>query len=409
MIDTLRLNLSDCTISSHTPLTIERASYTHDDQQIYGEYELFVDNKGEIVKGKKAYFNSDKFNITIKPKYSVKSEEQNKTLLVTGPWKVRQDKESIPGVSLDYVTRDEKIQHIFLPEEAFNSGIFVQTSLPRYFNSTNFQSLTQSEEKKAIKQLEKDLSNIGIKCNIWDSTLSRIDTFTNIFTDETFFSYANLFEALQASRMERYEFAGTTFLYKNGERQICIYDKILEMISKLKDKTAYGFLPQRTMRIETRYVKRRKIQSALTFKSLTRLYKDYDYLKENHKKEIETTIFKHDVTEVEKLTGNYITDRMEFWYNRGFRYWMNKYFFAEGVASLLRLSDLDTIMESVTKMIDKDETRPEATKRKIKSRLKNKIEELNFLINSGKFNPLVTKTNSQLYEEIKTKFYKLVA
>jgi len=395
MIDTLRLNLSDCEISSHTPIIIERSPYLHDSQQQFIDYDLFVDKAGEIVKGKKAYYNSDKFNITINPKYSIKTDESDKKILF--------------DIKLGDM-RVDKIHETNLPEEKFNSGVFVQASLPRYLHPTNFNSLTNLEEKKVLNQLEKDLSGIGIKTNIWDSNISRIDTFTNLITEENFNSYSNLFAIIQGTRLQNYTYNGETYLWKNGEKQITCYDKIKDLIAKTKDKTAYGFLPANVMRMETRYLRKRKIRSVLSFLNLKDLYKNYDYLRVNHKSEIEKTIFKYDVTDVERMTGNFIKEDMLYFYKKGSRLWFNNYLKMFGVASLLKLSDMETIIEKVNEIIDSDEVKKLKNKRMVKSRIKNMMNELRFKMESSKLNTYITtKTNRELYDELKSKFYRLVA
>jgi hypothetical protein len=395
MIDTLRLNLSDCEISSHTPIIIERSPYLHDSQQQFIDYDLFVDNSGEIVTGKKAYYNSEKFNITINPKYTLKVdaiEEKHLIEFKLGDMKV--------GL----------VNQISKPEEKFNAGVFVQASLPRYLHPTNFNSLSISDEKNVLNQLEKDLAGIGIKTNIWDSTISRIDAFTNLITEENFNSYSNLFSIIQGTRLQNYTYNGETFLWKNGEKQITCYDKIKDLKAKIKDETFYGFLPANVMRIETRNLRKRKIRSALGFVNIKDLFKNYDYLKENHRSEIETTIFKYDVTDVERMTGNFIKEDMEYFYKKGSGYWFSNYLKMFGVASLLKLSDMETIIEKVNEIIDNDENRTYKNRRMIKSRIKKMMNELRFKMESSKLNSYVsTKTNRELYNELKSKFNKQAA
>jgi hypothetical protein len=191
----------------------------HDSQQAYIDYDLFVDNAGEIVTGKKAYYNSDKFNVTISPKYSLKQDEVDKNF-------------STKSYLGDMVV--ENLHKVTVPEEKFNAGIFVQTSLPRYFHENNFKSLTIPEEKKVLNQLEKDLAGIGIKTNIWESNISRVDAFTNLYTEENFNSYSNLFSIIQGTRLQNYTYNGETYLWKNGERQITVYDKVKDLKAKTK-------------------------------------------------------------------------------------------------------------------------------------------------------------------------------
>ena len=82
MIDTIKLNLEDCEINSKAQIVIEPSPYIHDSQQRFINYDLFLDNStGEIVQGKKAYLNTDKFNITIKPKYKLETDAVDKKIM----------------------------------------------------------------------------------------------------------------------------------------------------------------------------------------------------------------------------------------------------------------------------------------------------------------------------------------
>lgn len=395
MIDTIKLNIVDCTISSDAALIVEPSPYIYNSEQEFMNYDLFVDTEGVLTTGKKAYLNHPKFNLTIKPKYFLEQDEQEKTLMYDT--KMRDGKKF--GV----------IQNIKIEAEKFNAGIFVQTSLPRYNNTNNFNAISFEDEKKVLNKLEKDLKEAGIKTNIWESNLSRIDIFQNIITDENFHTYSSLFEVLQLPRLERFEYNGTTFLYKNNERQICIYDKILEMRNKIKDQTLYRSLRQNVMRIETRYLKKRKIKSALNYFTLKDVFKNYDYLRQNYRKEIEESIFRYTPQELEIMTGNFIAEDMQHFYTRS-KYWLSNYFKMMGVVSLLKLSNLETIIEKIYEIIDRDENKKYKNKRMIKSRLKRQMEELKFRMESSKLNLLNSlKTNKDLYNELKEKFYKLAS
>jgi hypothetical protein len=110
--------------------------------------------------------------------------------------------------------------------------------------------------------------------------------------------------------------------------------------------------------------------------------------------EIEATIFKYEVTDVERMTGNFIKEDMQYFYNKGSRMWFNNYLKMFGVASLLKLSDMETIIEKVNEIIESDESRTYKNKRMIKSRIKNMMNELRFKMESSKLNPfMTTKTN----------------
>lgn len=390
MIDTIKLNLDDCEIDNKAQIIIEPSPYTHDTQQKFINYDLFLDNTtGEIVQGKKAYLNNEKFNITIKPKYKLQKDAISKKRMY--------------DINYSGGIKAGKIFKIESPEEKFNSGIFVQLSLPRYLNETNFNSISINDEKKVINQLEKDLRSNGIKTNIWNSNLSRVDAFANIQTDENFSSYSEIFSLINLSRMERFEYAGTTFLYKNGEQQICCYDKIAEIQNKFKKDTNFK-LPNtlNVLRIENRLLKKRKIFSVTGFYTLKELYKNYDFIKEHYKNEVEKTIFQYEPEELEILTSKNIKNEMELFKNIKGRNWLHHYLRMYGLAHLLKLSNIETLYAAIDEI--------ELFDRMKKSRLKKQLREMQIDIQLMKKNHFSRiKSNRELYNELKTKFYKAVA
>jgi hypothetical protein len=404
MIDTLRLNITDCIIDGTTPLVIEPSPYQHDTQQRFINYDLFVDSEGELVQGRKAYLNRDKFNITIKPKYKLQTDEINKKKIM--------EKKLGDGSKVHY------LHDVEIPAEDFNAGIFVQTSLPRYLNTNNFSAINISDEKKVLKQLEKDLWSEGIKTNIWNANLSRIDMFANLNTDENFINYSGIFDLMELSRMKKFEYAGTTFLYRNGEHQICCYDKIEEMNNKIKDfKTPKRF--DNIMRIENRLLKKRKILDVSGFDKLNQLFKNYDFIKKHYRNKIGETVFKYEPDEfknkmnkmrketVELLNEsndeNYsieaLAESMKYFFESKKRGWLQRYAQTFGIGFFFSKVKFKGMLKAIEKM---DLSRMQ------KSRA---IRFLYYARNDvALLNPyLSVKTNLQLYNELKTKFYKAVA
>jgi hypothetical protein len=390
MIDTLKLNLEDCEITDKAQIVIEPSPYAHDTQQRFINYDLFVDNCGDIVQGKKAYLNTDKFNITIKPKYKLETDEIDKKFMY--------DKKYMAGMVVG------KIQNIKVKSEKFNAGVFVQTSLPRYMNETNFNAVSISDEKKVLKQLEKDLWNAGIKTNIWNANLSRFDIFSNIITDESFPSYAEIFSMINLSSMQRFEYAGTTFLYRNGEQQICCYDKIFEIENKHKSIKEFKMPvhPPNVLRIENRLLKKRKIFDLAGFYRLNDLYKNYDFVKQHYRKEVGKTIFKFEPKDIEILTAKNFEDLIDYYWNQSNRKWFDNCLRVEGLASFLKLSNIETLFEAV----DNKAIFSQRQKHRIKKNIQNVKMELDMRKASRTSR---TKSNAELYNELKTKFYKAVA
>jgi len=385
MIDTLKLNITDCQIDSTTQLVIEPSPYLHDSQMRFISYDLFVDSEGECVQGKKAYLNTDKFNVTIKPKYSLHHDSISKKT-ITGKY--------VDGLKIN------EIRKVEIPSEDFNAGIFVQTSLPRYLNTNNFSALSMKDEKRVLKQLEKDLWNEGIKTNIWNAYLSRIDMFANLNTDENFTNYTGVFDLLDLSRMKKFEYAGTTFLYRNGEQQICIYDKLIEMQNKSKDFKITKSLPPNVMRIENRLLKKRKIFSVSGINQLHKLYNNYDFIKDYYKKEVGENVFNHEPEDVRIVFCYEWKKILNYFKEYRGREFFNYMFQAIGLNSVLEKDSIENLFIAIDEL--------EINKMR-KSRLRKKTSDLMKDIKYGIIPNINTKTNLQLYRELKTKFYKAVA
>ena len=295
MIDTLRLNLVDCDIKRSCPLSIQGGVLDYSTGLLHNENDLFIDNTGKIIRGSKAYLNDEKFNLTINPSTTTEITEYGKSKL-----KVKRFKRISETIQPDLYDYNET-------DFDETNGIFLQTSLPRLLNENNLKTLTLSDQQTALKFLESKLRTYGIRTNILNANLSRVDTFTNISTDFNFYSYSGLFSLMECSRMKAVGYGNESFLWKNGNQELMIYDKVREMM----EKSTKWFLNERknVMRFENRLLKKRKILSTIKFKTVDELYKNYDELKDFHKKEITKKIFKYTFDEVEKLTSDKIENQ----------------------------------------------------------------------------------------------------
>ncbi|HES59161.1 MAG TPA: hypothetical protein ENO18_01910, partial [Caldithrix sp.] len=332
MIDTLRLILTDYTISKHTKLLVQPSIYDHSDGMKLSNYDLFVDEStGEVVTGMKAYYNGEKINLTIKPSYSIKSDKVDKEV-------------KLKRKSYDVVFRVKE------NEQAWNSPAYVQISVPRYKNPSNFYSLKTKDELKIIEQLGEDLKNIGIKTNIFNSNISRLDTFTNLETDEKFYQYKNIFDIINLSRKKAIDWNGSTFLWKNNQSQITVYDKIEEMNFKLKDKFERQKYPANVMRIENRNLTKKKILNNLGVVNVDQIFLAYDELKKNHKETINKNIFRYEPKDLEVIQGESLAGELMRFYRSGNRFWFQKFLTANGLKRLLTITSIDTIKKIIDEM-----------------------------------------------------------
>lgn len=392
MVDTLRLNLVDCEIKKSCPLTVQPGLIDYSTGKTFNESDLFIDTNGRIVTGSKAYFNHDKFNLTIQPSIEPVLNDFNRTKLKIKRFK--RINETLQPDLYDWNCEDEV------------KGIFIQTSLPRLLNETNLKTLTFDEQKTALNILESELKIYGIKTNILNANLSRVDTFTNLKTDFPFYSYSNLFSLMECSRMKSVGYADESFLFKNGNQQLAIYDKVLEMKTK---KPELKFSAHKNiMRIENRLLKKRAIDTRLHFLKLDDIYKNYDEIKDYHKKEIGKRLFKYDLDEIDFKTTNMIEASMRFCKSQFGNKWFENFFVMEGMKQIIKVMDVNHLIEIVDEL--DSEKKPVALRVK-KYRVRKMYNDFKFYIGvlDKKIRDGSSKTNVELYNELKTKFYKEVA
>lgn len=392
MIDTIRLNLVDCEIKKSCPLTVQPGLLDYSTGKSFNESDLFIDSTGKIITGSKAYLNADKWYLTIQPSMESELNDYSRSKL-----KIKRFKRI-----------DEKIQKDLWDHNSDEEvkGIFIQTSLPRLLSETNLKTLSFDEQKTALKVLESELKKYGIKTNIFDANLSRVDTFTNLKTDYSFFAYSNLFNLMECSRMKSVGYADESYLWKNGNQQLAIYDKILEIKTK---KPELKFSPGKNiMRIENRLLKKRAINSRLHLLKLNDLYKNYDEVKEYHKQEITKRLFKYNLDEIELMTENDLKQRFVYAKEVYGKKWFDKYCFNFGLYSVSKIADINFLGNIIAEL----DNISESNIRVKKHRILKKINDSKFHFGKGGIfsNEAINfKSNVELYNELKTKFYKEVA
>lgn len=394
MIDTLRINLIDPEIKKSAPLVVQPGQIDYSSGKILNSSDLFIDSHGKIITGAKAFLNSDKFNLTINPTLIYEADPEGRGKL---------KKKSFHRIENNL--QPDLYDWNFREEEQVK-GVFVQTSLPRLLNQNNFKQLSKDQEYRAIKKLQEDLSIHGIETDINKAVLSRVDTFTNINTDLPFYSYSDLFNLMECSRLKQVAWDDTSFLWRNKEQQIIIYDKIKELQSK--DPELRTGKNKNVMRIENRLLKKRKIETSLKFLTVEELLDNYQDVKNFHKKEVEKKIFKYSFNDIKTLTENKIEAQLYFCKNNFGHKWLDGFLKMVGMRAIIEIGSVDFILDKIETL---DSDKKETAIRKKKSRTKKLYNDMKFYVGmfEKSYNKKNLKTNIDLYNEIKNKFYKLVA
>lgn len=390
LIDTLRINLVDCDIKPNAPIVVQPAVFDHSNNRKVNEFDLFRNNSGRIIRGSKAFLNHDKFNITINPSMITEMDDYRSSFRAKNFKRIAPDKDLW---DYNYDGEDDM------------TGIFLQTSLPRLLSETNIKTLSKEDSKKAIDILNSQLKSVGIKTNLSNANLSRLDTFTNISTDFSFFTYTSLFSLMNCSRMKAIGYGDESYLWKNKQQELMIYDKVKEIKTKRPD--AKIRMDKNIMRFENRLLRKRKILSSLRFNTVGEMFNSYDDLKDFHKKEIEKKVFKYSIDEIESMTETELERIFLLFKNYFGKRWFYQCCFFRGLRDITKPIDFDVLFNLINK-IEGNEYDNSVKYRMKKSRLLKKVNKVKEVVELIEKN-FGFKTNLELYNELRTKFYKQVA
>jgi len=364
MIDTLKFLLSSSEVKSANNLVVQPARFLPATGEIIGDFPLFIDTKGQKITGAKAFYNDDKVNVSIFPAYEF----------------LKENKEEQLNFNYSQIIKD-----------SWHGQIFVQVSLPKFLKNSNIESLSKNESMLSIEKLQKYLEKkVGIKTNIFKSNVSRLDVFLNLKTKYNFLNYGCILSGLNLKRKTKFEFAGTTFLFKNKSSQICIYDKIKEQINQGITLNINFNL----MRIELRFLKKSKFKYEFGFTDIENVFTSYEVIKKKYKDRINENLFKYDVKELEdnlRLSEKSVSDLLNYFENLSKRFSFDK-FIKSLVLNNLSASEIKEIEIYISKIDNRFR----------KSYLSNKMKKLSFQ------KILIEKTkdvsNLKLYKEIRDKF-----
>jgi len=357
MLDTVKLCLNDWEIKDTSQVVIQPSPVHYGTGELTSHFPLWKKGNGDVEMGSKAYLNTQLLNVDIKP-------------FAQG------------GVQC-----------------------FVHFSIPKIHNGENYYSVGKEGTRAVLKKVEGELSEAGIETNIEEASLSRIDTFQNVITEEPFISYSPLFSLLQASRKVKRDY-GTTFLWSNTQQELCVYDKLVEMQNRKIDTSSY---PAQTMRFEWRLLNKKKIENAIGFSKVKELPSYWGEVKEKYREAWKKDIFNMEVGEVEVLASRQLKGFLQYFKDKHGRNYIDYFLTSFGAYSLGKEFGIEPLRiaireieeeESITG--EEEERKREAIKKKV-HRLYKKVEkarrEMEFIRGeSGE-----SKTLAGLYKELQVK------
>jgi hypothetical protein len=263
----------------------------------------------------------------------------------------------------------------------------VQFSVPKVAIGSNFHSTDHQGTSRALKAVQKHLRDIGIKTNIKTASLSRIDAFKTVETEEPYSAYHPVLSMLQGQRLAKRDY-GTTFLWANTQQEICIYDKLVEMRQR---KVSIAGFPENSVRFEHRMLKGRKIQETLGMKSVSDLLAGYDHVRDTYNAVMRKQLFQRSISNVASYSVAQVEAELLALKSTN-RYWFRSWLMAIGMRSIA--PDVETIKKAVSKVADSRATAARVCRDLEKARLDAVALEI---LTPAK------RPCGQLYSELKTK------
>lgn len=164
-------------------------------------------------------------------------------------------------------------------------GLFLQCSIPKVANGHNNLPVDLNLTRKALQKVQEDLQSNDIKVDLESASLSRMDLFRQQRTSGSFLDYVPVFGLLQGKRMNKRDY-GTSFLFHNGRREVCFYDKDQE--SAIKEGRKLG-LSSNNVRAEVRLLKHTSIEDT-GYNLMSDVLNNYEGLQEVYKKQMQNVL-----------------------------------------------------------------------------------------------------------------------
>lgn len=294
MLDTLKLSLTDYEISSNPDLQVQPPTVNLGTGEVVGNNLLWRSDGREVI-GAKAFHNGEDFNVTLRP-------SDNKTVA--------------------------------------SALCLVQFSVPKVATGSNYHAVDHYGTEKALEAVQRYLDKVGIKTNVRTARVSRLDAFKTVLAEESFPAYAPVLSMLKGQRMAKRDY-GTTFLWANGQSEICAYDKLEEMSRR---KASVADLPANSVRFEVRALKARKVRDWLGIQSAGELPDALDHVRAKYTEAMEKHLFKPELSERHVLSAKTIEAQMTYAQNKH-RYGFPAFLKAYGLQQLSQ--DLEAVKEAI--------------------------------------------------------------
>lgn len=219
-IDTVKLHLTNYELDANPNLIIEGENVNLNTGEIAGG--LIYNGENCQIIGQKAYHNAPNFNLTL--------------------------------------TR---------------YGLFAQFSAPKIIHGENTQGVyCKTEFIEALNIVESKLNAIGVRANLHEATLTRLDLFRQAELPNLCASYTPIFEQLTLPNCVK-SITNGTLLIRNKTLQYCLYDKEKEA----GERGGRKFTPSSNlMRCEIRAINSKAVKSKFHLRAITDVLSHFDKL-----------------------------------------------------------------------------------------------------------------------------------
>jgi len=347
MIDTLRLSLSDYEVTRQNRLTVQPSPYNAETGQRVSDRLLWHSlTDPRPVFGVKAYCNSERFNLTIRP------------------------------VGKSY------------GRGPVGCGCYVQLSVPKFHSGSNVKPVNRAEAGAAMQQLEQELADAGVKINISRAIVTRLDCLRDLVTCEPYSSYQPLFDLLSARRMQERNY-GTTYYWQNSQQTFCVYDKRQEL---MLSGTNCGDLPANLLRIEHRLETGRRVKAVLGLCTVSELLKSYGDLPGHYRQALRENIFRQDIETVKAKAASQLEAVLETFKATERRYWLEHFLIAVSIQGVAASIGLEGFKAMLSRHLDRGNV----------WRIMRKLERLRFKAETAR-RQSSGKPLADLYRELRSK------
>ena len=344
MLDTVKVFIPDYSISDTSEIQIQPAKVVSGTGEKLNEFELFQTVAGRRLHGSRAFLNTEKWNLDLKPFGFAEN----------------------------------------------GTACFLHFSIPKVHYGDNYYSVGEQGSKAVFNLVEEELKEYGFYCNLQNSDFSRIDTFKNIQPAEPFETYSALFSLLNARRGLKRSY-GTTFLVSNTQQEFIVYDKLKERELHKLDNSGF---PE-TMRFEHRLLNKQKIKSIVGFTQVADLFKGgYAVIRDKRKESWKNSLFKYEVEEVVQLGSQELVQEMQCFEREHGRNWFSYFLKGYGAFHLAKYAGIEVVELAMQKF--------EADRMKV-YRMRKTLEEAERELLLFKKEENSEKTYASLYNELKDK------